>query len=265
MNKNFPIGIFDSGLGGLTVLNNLQACFPNETFIYFGDTARVPYGNKSDEKIIDYSSRIIDYFLNLQVKLIVCACNTSSAIAIKHLRNKYPIPIIDVITPIANAINEHTKNNVVGIIGTRATINSSAYKNKIRKINSKIKVIEKASPLLVPIIENGLQKTEIANIVLKQYLSHFDNTNLDCLILGCTHYPIMLKNFQSILAKNIKTVTSGPYVAKDLRTYLKKTNLDAKKKSGTCKFIVTDFPQNFHKQANDFLNKKIKHIEKVKI
>ena len=263
--NNKPIGVFDSGLGGLTVLSVLQDEFPNESFIYFGDTAKVPYGNKSDEKIIEYSSKIIDYFLYTKVKLIICACNTSSAIAIKFLQSKYSIPILDVITPVTDTIIEHTKNNVIGVIGTRATINSKAYSKKIHEIKSEIQVIEKASPLLVPIIENGWQTNDIALKILNQYLTLFNNTKMDCLILGCTHYPIMLNSFKKLLSKNIKIITSGIYVAQKLKKYLKNNKLHSTNIKGQCKFIVSDFPQNFNRQANHFLKKKIEKIEKIEI
>ena len=194
MNKNLPIGVFDSGLGGLTVLKALQKKLPNESFIYIGDTAHVPYGNKSKSSIIHYSTTLSNFLINTyNVKMIIVACNTASAIAITTLQNLFPIPVLDVINPMTKILSKHKTLQRIGIIGTYNTIQSKSYNKLLRNINPKLQISSQACPLFVPIIEEGLENHPIAKLMIHDYLSPLIGNDIEALILGCTHYPILKK------------------------------------------------------------------------
>ena len=263
--KNLPIGIFDSGLGGLTVLKKLQQTFPHESFIYIGDTAHVPYGNKSKKAIIHYSESISKYLINQQVKLIVIACNTASAVALQPLNMRFNIPIIDVITPIKHTILQQKTITKVGVIGTYNTIQSNAYYNTLKAINQNIQVVQRACPLFVPIIEEGLQNDAIAHLAIKKYLAIFCNDNIELLILGCTHYPLIQQTLQENIASNIQIVDSATATAIYLAQYLKKKDLLCIKKTQQDRILITDKSKNFQELALRILNKKTLDIETLKI
>ena len=189
-NKASPIiGVFDSGLGGLTILDGLNRNFPQSKLIYFGDTAHLPYGTKSTQSIIKFCDNIVDFLISKGAEIIVIACHSASAVALNHLKEKYPIPIIDVITPsIKCAIHEINAKEIC-VLGTSTTISSQTYTNNIKEINQAIIVQEIECPLFVPIVEEGLEASEIASLVVQMYLQKINKNTFDTLILGCTHYP----------------------------------------------------------------------------
>ena len=259
--NNSPIGIFDSGLGGLTVLHELKKILPNEEYIYFGDTAHLPYGSKSNQNIIEYSKKIVQFLLSKNVKAIIIACNSASSVAIDVIRSMTNLPIFEVVTPaILNAIKK-TQTNHIGIIGTHTTINSQIYKNKIENINAEITTMQTASPLLVPIIEEGLENTTIAHAVVKLYLNPMLQSNIDTIILGCTHYPIISNMIKTVISDKIKLISSGHPLAKALATYLGKNEcLNKNSNPSTC-FYVSDSPEKFKKLGSKFLNDEILNIQ----
>ncbi len=261
-----PIGIFDSGLGGLTVLKKLKNALPNESFIYFGDTAHVPYGTKSPNSVFLYSDAITSFLLNLNVKLIIVACNTVSSVALTKLKNKHHIPIIDVLNPAVQHAGKISKSRNVGIIGTETTINSNSYKNTFSKLYPDIKTFEVSCPLFVPIIEEGWQNTKIAYDIAKIYLNKFKNTNIDTLILGCTHYPIMYKVIKSVLSKNISLVFSGEQVTNQTKYFLSDKSLFFhKNQKNKIKYFVSDSPKKFDELASLFLGEKLKNIKHISL
>lgn len=188
------IGIFDSGVGGLTVLRELTRALPQEDTIYFGDTARVPYGTKSPDTVIRYSQEIASFLMTRDIKLLVVACNTASAVALPALRRQLPIPVVGVIEPGARRAVEVTKSGVVGVIGTAGTIRSSAYSRAIKRLNPNISVLAKPCPLFVPLAEEGWTDNEIARLTAHQYLDELREAGVDSLVLGCTHYPLLKRS-----------------------------------------------------------------------
>jgi len=268
MNNHLPIGIFDSGLGGLTVLKALQKLLPHESFIYIGDTAHVPYGNKSKEAVIGYSEKITNFLFSKKVKLIIVACNTVSAVAMKQLRNQLSIPIIDVITPIEFLLKQYKFNEIkkIGIIGTYNTIHSKAYDKVILKYNNKLTILSKACPLFVPIIEEGLQNHIIAKHACKEYLAGFNNQKIDCLILGCTHYPIISETIKSELSKDIKIIDSAHTTAEFILHLLNDLNLLNRSKNNTIiEILVTDLTLGFKKFAQKILQDEKLEVHKISV
>jgi len=264
--QNSPIGIFDSGLGGLTVLKSLEKILPNESFIYFGDTAHVPYGTKSTETIIRYSQHIMDFFQKHETKAVVIACNTASAVAFQHLQQLYNIPLFDVVTPSVEFAINHTKNKNIGVIGTFGTIFSNAYTKMFQKLGSDCNIKEISCPLFVPIIEEGWANTDIAENIAKIYLKELQNISIDTLILGCTHYPIMVKTIQKVLSNKINLVYSGKTVGIKLKEYLKKQNCEnSSPSSQPAKYFVTDFPQKFDELGSRFLGRQLNNVVHISI
>lgn len=275
-----PIGIFDSGLGGLTVYREIRKLLPFEDLIYYGDTARVPYGNKSKETIIRYSTEILRFLALKKVKIAIVACNTSSSLALESLRSDIDIPVFGVIEPGARKALISSQNGPVAVIGTSATIKSMAYSNAIRKaaagiINgsednyntgnnnniSHIRVIERACPLFVPLVEEGLSDEKIILGIIKYYLEPVLAENPSCLVLGCTHYPI-LENFISMVAgKNIKIIDSGVETAGAVREYLEASRmLKQGDKSGTDSFYVSDDMEKFKELGRKFLGRPLENV-----
>tara|TARA_B100000029_G_scaffold511816_1_gene606830 strand:- start:431 stop:1234 length:804 start_codon:yes stop_codon:yes gene_type:complete len=262
-NNSKPIGIFDSGLGGLTLLNKMKCLFPNETFIYFGDTAHLPYGSKSKQTIELYSKKIVDFLILKDVKLIIIACNTASSLASECLKKNYSIPIIEVITPcVVNAL-KHTVNNFIGVIGTLATINSKIYSKKIYSLNGNVTVKEVACPLLVPIIEEGWHLDIIAKKILTKYLDNFKTTNIDSLILGCTHYSIMKKDIVQYFGDSINIITSSNSINTTISNVLKMNNLNSNSKNNEDSYFVTDLGQTFKEQAQALLGLESINIQLI--
>ena len=255
MNKNNkPIGVFDSGLGGLTVLKELKKNMPNESFIYYGDTAHLPYGNKSKEAIIEYSKRIAKFLYIKKAKALVVACNSASSVALEILEKIYPIPILNVIDPSINYAVQSTKTKRVGIIGTETTINSNTYKKKFHNIDSSIETINQACPLFVTIIEQGLIDKPFTIEITKFYLKKLNISGIDTLILGCTHYPVMHNIFNKVINKDIAIINSAKATAIYVKKYLIKQEIAAQGKDKKFdEYYVSDKPEHFDSLARIFL------------
>tara|TARA_R110001599_G_scaffold150929_2_gene335208 strand:+ start:69172 stop:69978 length:807 start_codon:yes stop_codon:yes gene_type:complete len=259
--KNAPIGIFDSGIGGLTVAKAVAKALPTEDIIYFGDTARVPYGIKSEETVREYALQITDFLLSKGVKMILIACNTVSASAKNEIKEKTgSLPVLDVITSGTEMALKQTPNNHIGVIGTLATVNSKAYEKSIHALNSEIKVTQQACPLLVPLAEEGWIDNEVATKTLENYLTAFDKSDINSLILGCTHYPLFKKAIPSILkSQNIKIIDSADSIALTAKNTLSTLEL-LNSKGGDFQCFVSDRPQRFQELAERFLGRKISDV-----
>ena len=252
-NNEKPIGIFDSGLGGLKLLTDLRKQFPNESFLYLGDTARLPYGSKSEKTIQNYSKRIVEFLISENVKMIIIACNTASSLASDYLKNLFDIPIIEVVTPCLQKAIKETKNQRVGVIGTSATIQSKIYSRLINQINNKIIVFEKACPLLVPIIEVGIENKLIISELLNEYFHKLLESDIDTLILGCTHYSIIEKYILAFFNNNISLITSSNSINSSIKKILfdfDMMNCNAISKNT---YYVTDLSLTFKEQAKVLL------------
>ncbi len=254
---NRPIGVFDSGLGGLTTVKEIIKLLPDEDLIYLGDTARVPYGTRSRETIVKFSFDDANFLLSKNAKCIVIACNTSSALAGKELKNKLKIPVFDVVLPALKEANRISKNGKIGVIGTRGTIDSKAYKVSFSQ----------ACPLFVPFIEEGEIKNQALKIIAKKYLSGFKKEKIDTLIIGCTHYLIIENIIRKEIGNNIKLINPGFCVAKELKEFLTKNKmLNNQKGLGKRDYFVTDYTERFIKMAEMFLGYKIEgNLKKVLI
>ena len=261
--NNRPIGVFDSGLGGLTVVKALRKILPNESILYFGDTARLPYGIKSEELVRQYSVQITKFLIEKNAKMIIVACNTATAMALTTLEKKFKnIPIIGVIEPGSKQAILKTKKKKIGVIGTIATINSNAYEKSIRRKDIKVDIISKACPLFVPFVEEGLFKGAAINEIAKHYLRSF-NKKVDTLILGCTHYPLLKKViFKN--TQNIELIDSASSVANDTYKKLEKFRLlSGQDNLGKLNCYVTDLPMRFKELGNIFLGENIEDLHLI--
>jgi len=259
MQENKPVGVFDSGIGGLTVVKELMRLLPCEEIVYFGDTARVPYGGKSRETIIKFANQIVQFLILKGVKLIVAACNTVSSNALDVIKRNYSIPIIGVIEPGALETVRLSKGNV-GVIGTKATIESHAYKRAIQRLANDKRIYEKACPLFVPIVEEGYLDKEATELIAKDYLLSLNDNQIDTLILGCTHYPV-LKDVISKILPGVQIVDSAEATAVQVKEILKNEELLRKdNKKLNHRFYLSDIPRDFEKISQRFLGKKIEPI-----
>jgi glutamate racemase len=263
-----PIGVFDSGIGGLTVVKELGRLLPNEKIIYFGDTGRVPYGNKSRETIINYSLQIAYFLMKKKIKMLVVACNTASSFSINTLKRHLHIPVIGVIEPGAKAAIESTVNYNIGVIGTFGTVSSNSYKKALKKFYSGVDVSQQSCSLFVQLAEDGWHKNKIAQSVSDEYLKVFRNKGIDTLILGCTHYPLLKDVIQNSVGKKVSLIDSGKETAKEVKKILEKkkllntVNLNGKSASI---FYVSDFPHKFREVSQRFLSEKLTRVHKVKL
>jgi glutamate racemase len=252
-----PIGIFDSGIGGLTVLKEVEKVLPGEDVIYFGDTARVPYGNKSKATIIKFSTENILFLLRKKVKLVIIACNTSSALALDYLKTIFNLPIIGVIEAGVNKALEVSQKHRIGVIGTRATVESRSYEREILRKSKKAQVYSRSCPLLVPLVEEGILDGRIVDTIIRMYMSELKSHNVDVVILGCTHYPLLKEKIASYMDKSC-IVDSAREVALHAKTVLESKNLLNRKRGyGKREFYVTDEPAGFAKLAKLFLKRSI--------
>ena len=259
------IGVFDSGIGGLTFLKEIRKVLPNEKIFYFGDTARVPYGEKTKELITRYSKEIVEFLLDKEVSAIVVACNTATALALEELRKTFKIPIIGVIKAGAKTAINTTKSGNIGVIGTKATVNSKRYEEEIKKLSENVKVIAKACPLFVPAVEEGILDGKLVDQIIKTYLDDFEK-EIDTLILGCTHYPL-LKSAIGEIYTNLNIVDPARETALDLKEILEEKNLlknDATK-NREVKYYVTDGKDKFKEIGIMFLDENIEKVELVKL
>lgn len=262
-----PIGIFDSGVGGLTVLKEIAELLPAENILYLGDTARVPYGIRSPETVIRYSFECAEFLMEQNIKLLVIACNTVSAIGIRKIREAVSIPVIGVIEPGAVAAVNATKNKRIGIIGTEATIKSSAYLKAIKALDNEIEVSGLPCPLFVPLVEEGWTEGVIARMISEEYLKDMKDKGVDTLVLGCTHYPL-LKGVIHDVMKDVCLVDSAIETAKAVKNILDgQGSMDILEDSGQgrLKFYVTDSTERFVSVGERFLQRKIEEIEKIQI
>ena len=265
-----PIGIFDSGVGGLTVAREIMRQIPNERLVYFGDTARVPYGNKSKETITKYSKQIIRFLKTQNVKAIVVACNTASAYALDEIEKELDIPIIGVVKPGAKVAAETTRNKKVGVIATAGTIQSRIYAEYIEGIDKDIRVIGKACPLFVPLVEEGLLEDPVTDEIATRYLNELKDLDIDTLILGCTHYPLIRSTLGRIMGDKVTLVNPAYETAVELRSLLEREGLlnPSTNRLGTnqYQFFVSDGADKFKSFANSIikygiLSAKVIHIE----
>lgn len=270
INEEYPIGVFDSGVGGLTVVKEIMRQIPNEKIVYFGDTARVPYGSKSKEIVTKYSQQIVRFLHTKQVKAIVVACNTASACAMDVLEQEVDIPIVEVVRPGAKAASESTVNGRIGVIGTQATIGSGIYTDYIKKLYPSSEVIGKACPLFVPLVEEGLLQDPVTDEIAKRYLSELIDLDIDTLILGCTHYPLIKDTIGRVIGSHVQLVNPAYETARALKKLLKEKSLLNNKAAmlgdDQYRFFVSDGAEKFMSFANSIikygiLSAKTIHIE----
>lgn len=264
---NRAIGIFDSGLGGLTVLKAISEIMPNENIIYFGDSKRTPYGSKSKDSIIKFSIQDVKFLLKNNVKAIVIACNTVSSNAINQLREQFDVPFIEVIKPGALYSAKTTKNNIIGVIGTKATIESKAYEKEIKQINSDISVISKSCALLVPLVEEGNEwwNNKITKEIISYYLDDFKKYNIDTLVLGCTHYPLLINAINEVLNNKIILINSAGEVAKETKKVLENSNMLSKMRNGKIVLYTSDSIEKFIPLAKEILKDDNINVSKINI
>lgn len=263
-----PIGVFDSGIGGLTVVKELNRLLPNERIIYFGDTARVPYGNKSKETIVHYSLQIAYFLMKKKIKMLVVACNSASSVSIPTLRKHFHIPIVGVIEPGAKSAVQLSKNMNIGVIGTLGTVTSNSYKKAIRKYHAGAKVYQQPCSLFVHLAEDGWHRNQIAQSVSDEYLKAFKDRAIDTLILGCTHYPLLKEVIQKSVGNGVTLIDSGKETAREVKRLLEKKallNENGVQGKNHSVFYVSDFPHKFKEVSQRFLSSELNRVQKVKL
>ena len=255
--KQRPIGVFDSGVGGLTVVREIMRQLPNEKIVYFGDTARVPYGSKSKETVTRYSEQIVRFLKTQNVKAIVVACNTASAYALEALETEVEFPIVDVVRPGARVAAATTRNGKIGVIGTEGTIGSKIYSSYIHKINPDAKVTGKACPLFVPLVEEGLLEDPVTDEIASRYLTELMEIGIDTLILGCTHYPLIRQTIGRIIGKEVSLVNPAYETAMELKRGLDAQGILNEKEpalgENRYQFYVSDAAEKFKRFANSII------------
>jgi glutamate racemase len=256
-NKESAIGVFDSGIGGLTVLQKIIETLPKENTVYLGDTARAPYGTKSVETVLRYSFENTEFLVQKGVKAVVVACNTSTAIALTQLRDSLSIPVIGVIEPGVRRAIKSTKNKKVGVIGTEATIQSGAYTRALKEADGGVEVYSRACPLFVPLVEEGWTDNDVVEMTVKAYLGSLKQSGIDALILGCTHYPLLKKAIREFIGRGVRLVDSAEETAREVETTLKKAVLTRRNGEGIHSFFVTDAPDRFIEVGRRFLGEKV--------
>ncbi|MCL2688764.1 MAG: glutamate racemase [Chitinispirillia bacterium] len=269
MSDSRAIGVFDSGLGGLTVVNELVRLMPNERIIYLGDTARVPYGGRSHETIRQYGLQDARVLMEMDIKLLIVACNTVSSVALDYLEQHIKdIPVIGVVLPGAKAAVLRTTGKKVGVIGTMATVGSGSYAKAIQDIDPSIKVFGKACPLFVPLVEEGLLDHEITKLTVQYYLKELIDFGIDCLVLGCTHYPLLTKVIQDTVSAGIQLLDSALWTAKEAQDTLTKLNAlapDGIDGFASSRFMVSDLTSRFESLAETLMGRRLPGIEKVSL
>lgn len=266
--KTAPIGVFDSGVGGLTVAREIMRNLPKEDIVYFGDTARVPYGSKSKDNIIRYSRQIIHFLQTKGVKAIVIACNTASALALDAVKDEFNIPIIGVVEPGARAALEVTVNKKIGVIGTEATVRSAMYEKIIKEIAPEVSVIAKACPLFVPLVEEGFKRHQVTDEIIDFYLADLKESDIDALILGCTHYPLLRSKICEYVGDKMTLVNPAYETAMDLKRILKEMDMenpDIEGDHGSYSFYVSDAADKFKQFANSILPYDIDTTKQINI
>jgi glutamate racemase len=257
------IGVFDSGIGGLTVLREIAARMPREPLLYLGDTARLPYGSKSAETVATYAVEVADFLSDRHVKLMVVACNTSSAVALDDLRSRYDVPVVGVIAPGARAAVRATVSGRVGVIGTEATISSGAYPREIRALDAGIEIFTRACPLFVPLAEEGWVDNEVARRTVSLYLSSLKRSGIDTLILGCTHYPLLRRTIADFLGPEVRIVDSAEETAREVRRLLRAEGLQRTRGTGAASFFVTDSVERFLRVGERFYGSSVSSAVRI--
>lgn len=268
--KNAPIGVFDSGIGGLTVVREIMRQMPQERIVYFGDTARVPYGSKSRDTIIRYSRQIIRFLMTKEVKAIVIACNTASAYALAEVEKEFDVPIIGVIRAGARTAVQATRNGKIGVIATEATIGSGIYTEEMKKLRPDIEVTGKPCPLFVPLVEEGLLHDSVTDEIASRYLSSLKARFVDTLVLGCTHYPLIRSTLGRLMGSDVTLVNPAYETAIELRSLLEREGLSCDEgkdvgAEGRYQFYVSDLAEKFTAFATSILPNEVKETKKVDI
>lgn len=261
-----PIGVFDSGLGGLTIVREMRRMLPDESIVYFGDLARLPYGTKSKEQIQTYSVQNTLFLIKQKVKAVVIACNSSSSAAYQFIKSHFNLPVIDVIEPAVQSALESTKNGRIGVIATRATVESGAYEKGLLRKNPKTKVFQEPCPLFVSLVEEGWLSGPVTREIVKIYLKPLLSKKIDTLILGCTHYPMLRQSIREVVGNKIKLIDSISPTVRSLSQTLRKKELAAEKPSSksALRVYVSDRPRNFIRLGEKFLGEKLHHVELVR-
>lgn len=267
MNKEAPVGVFDSGIGGLTVAKEIMNALPAESIVYFGDTARVPYGNKSPETIIQYSRQIAKFLMTQNVKAIVVACNTVSALAMETIKKEFDVPFIGVVKPGAKAAAQATVNKKVGVIGTVGTISSGLYREFLHHTNPAVEVYETACPLFVPLAEEGWLNDPVTKQVAERYLAPLKEKQIDTLVLGCTHYPLLRRVIGEVMGDGVTLVNPAYETARELNYVLEDYHIlkEAESVPATHRFYVSDGAEKFRDFANTILPCDMIKVEDVAI
>lgn len=267
--RHAPIGVFDSGVGGLTVVREIMRQIPNESICYFGDTARVPYGSKSKETVTRFSRQIVRFLKTHQVKTIVVACNTASAYALDELEKETDIPMIGVVKPGAKVASEVTRNGKIGVIATEATIGSRIYPQYIKDINANATIYGKACPLFVPLVEEGLWQDPVTDEIARRYLSELLDIGIDTLIMGCTHYPLIRSTLGRIIGEEVTLVNPAYETAVELKAMLKARGLLNEEAprlgSNQYQFYVSDGAEKFKQFANSIIKYGILSAKTINI
>lgn len=264
--RNRPIGVFDSGVGGLTVLKEILNVLPHENTVYFGDTARVPYGIRSPETVIRYALEISRFLSLKDIKMLVVACNTASSVSLEAIQSRVSIPVVGVIDPGAKAAVAATKSKKIGVIGTEATIKSNAYTRAINAIDENVEVHGIACPLFVPLVEEGWLEGQITEMVVERYLGSLRDRGIDTIVLGCTHYPLLKPVISRVVGASVCLVDSAIEISREIVMILKHAGLLREAATGPFReYYVTDSPERFLKVGEHFLGRPIEHIEKILI
>ena len=259
-----PIGVFDSGIGGLTVVRALTQRLPHENIVYFGDTARVPYGPKSPQVVREYAAQDVDFLLSKGVKMVVIACNTVSAVALDVVQKHARMPVVGVILPGAVAAVAASPHKRIGVIGTRATVNSNAYPNAVRQLNGEVQVFSQECPLLVPLAEEGWIDHKVTDAVAREYLFPLKKERIDTLILGCTHYPLLKAAIAAAIDGHVTMIDSGEATAEEVERVLDEKELrNPSTQRANLQFYVSDIPSKFAEVGERFLGQKMGRVHKA--
>ncbi|MGQ9817946.1 MAG: glutamate racemase [bacterium] len=261
--NTFPIGIFDSGIGGLTVVKEIRKILPQEDIIYLGDTARLPYGTKSFDSIVQFSRENTKFLLDRHVKCVIIACYSSTSVALEILQKEFSVPIIGVIKPGAKKAKELTKNNKIGVIGTSLTIQSGSYEKAFKELNANVEILGKPCPLFVPLVEEGLIDHPATEMIARMYLEPLKQEGIDTLLLGCTHYPLLLNIIRKILG-DINYVDASQELSWELASFLNQSNLLNYEGKGSITIYLTDFSINFKEIGERFLGEPMTNFFRVK-
>lgn len=260
---NRPIGVFDSGLGGLTVVKEIIRQLPNESIVYFGDDGRAPYGTKSRETVIKYAKQDVSFLLSMDVKLVVIACNTISALALPEIRSTVKVPVLGVIESGARSALKKTKHGRIGVIATPATIQSGVYTEAIKRMNPDVQIFPKACPLFASLVEEGWWDNQITRMIAEEYLKDLKLEKIDTLVLGCTHYPLLSNTISDIMGKDVVLVNSAEELAAALKELLIRENLESGSNSVTYRYYTSDSVEKFRKLGTMILGREISHIERA--